>query len=136
MVAQDRPARTWERGREIQVWTNAYIVQRDTEKDAKDFFDYYVNQQGDWEAAENLVATLGIKSESFPPGVARQLKAHFIAGWGGYPLVGTKEQVVDGLALLASLGFDGVILSWARYVEEMQDFQKVTYPLLVQAGLR
>ena len=28
------------------------------------------------------------------------MKAHFIAGWGGYPLVGTKEQIIDGLLLL------------------------------------
>jgi alkanesulfonate monooxygenase SsuD/methylene tetrahydromethanopterin reductase-like flavin-dependent oxidoreductase (luciferase family) len=56
--------------------------------------------------------TLNI-SQTLPPGVEQQLKAHFIAGWGGFPLVGTKEQVVDGLALLAKVGFDGVILSWA-----------------------
>jgi FMNH2-dependent dimethyl sulfone monooxygenase len=68
--------------------------------------------------------------------VEQQLKAHFIAGWGGFPLVGTKEQVVDGLALLAKVGFDGVILSWARYVEEMRQFRSETYPLLEQAGLR
>ena len=125
-----------EKGREIQVWTNAYIVQGETEADAKAFFNYYVNEQGDWEAAENLVSMLGIKSESFPPGVARQLKAHFIAGWGGYPLVGTKEQIVAGLGDLSKCGFDGVILSWARYIEEMREFQAETFPLLAQAGLR
>jgi FMNH2-dependent dimethyl sulfone monooxygenase len=125
-----------EHGRDIQVWTNAYIVQGETEADAKSYFDYYVNQYGDWEAAENLVSMLGIKSESFPPGVARQLKAHFIAGWGGFPLVGTGEQIVDGLKLLADVGFNGVILSWARYVEEMREFQRGTYPMIVQAGLR
>jgi len=34
-------------GREIQVWTNAYIVQGETEADAKSFFDYYVNKKGE-----------------------------------------------------------------------------------------
>jgi len=29
-----------------------------------------------------------------------------------------------------------VILSWARYVEEMRQFQVETLPLLEQAGLR
>jgi hypothetical protein len=33
-------------------------------------------------------------------------------------------------------GFDGVILSWARYVEGMREFQEKTYPLIVQAGWR
>jgi FMNH2-dependent dimethyl sulfone monooxygenase len=123
-------------GRELKIWTNAYIVQRDTEEEAKKFWHYYVHEKGDWVAAENLTTTLGIKSETFPPGVLQTLKEHFIAGWGGYPLIGTKDQVVDGLAALADMGYDGIILSWAKYVEEMQDFQSTTYPLLVQAGLR
>jgi dimethylsulfone monooxygenase len=125
-----------EYGREVQVWTNAYIVQGETEKDARDFFNHYVHEQGDWVAADNLVTMLGINSQTLPPGVEQQLKAHFIAGWGGFPLVGTKEQVVDGLGLLSKVGFDGVILSWARYLEEMRQFQAETLPLLVQAGLR
>ena len=33
-------------------------------------------------------------------------------------------------------GFDGVLLSWARYEEHMREFQDTTLPLLVQAGLR
>jgi alkanesulfonate monooxygenase SsuD/methylene tetrahydromethanopterin reductase-like flavin-dependent oxidoreductase (luciferase family) len=68
--------------------------------------------------------------------VVQQLKEHFMAGWGGFPPVGTKEQVVDGLAMLSNAGFDGVILSWARYIEEMREFQRETFPLLAQAGLR
>jgi alkanesulfonate monooxygenase SsuD/methylene tetrahydromethanopterin reductase-like flavin-dependent oxidoreductase (luciferase family) len=111
-------------------------VQRETEDDARKFFDYYVNEQGDWEAVENLTNFLGINSQSFPPDVLRQLKMHFIGGWAGVPLIGTKEQIVDGLIMLAKAGFDGVILSWARYVEEMREFQRETYPLIVQAGVR
>src|SRR6185295_4336921 len=125
-----------EYGRELQVWTNAYIVQRETEKEARAFFNHYVHEQGDWEAVDNLVTMLGINAKSLPPGVEQHLKEHFIAGWGGFPLVGSKEQVVDGLAMLSRAGFDGVILSWARYVEEMREFQRETLPLLVQAGLR
>ena len=125
-----------EYGREIQVWTNAYVVQGETEADAKKFFDYYVHEKGDWVAVDNLTTTLGINAQTMPPDVAHQLKAHFIAGWAGYPIVGTKEKVVDELATLARAGFDGVILSWAKFVEQMREFQEVTYPLVVQAGLR
>lgn len=125
-----------EYGREIQVWTNAYVVQGDTEDDAKKFLHHYVYDKGDWEAADNLVTTMGINAQTMPPGVAQQLKAHFIAGWAGYPIIGTKEQVVDGLATLSRAGFDGVILSWAKFVEQMREFHEVTYPLVVQAGLR
>ena len=29
------------------------------------------------------------------------MKEHFIAGWGGYPIIGSNDQVVEGLATLA-----------------------------------
>ena len=51
------------------------------------------------------------------------LKEFFIAGWGGYPLIGTKEQIVDGLEKLSAMGLDGVLLSWPRYEERMREFK-------------
>lgn len=125
-----------EYGRELQVWLNAYVVVEDTEKQARDFLEYYVEEKGDRVAAENLIAGLGLDARSLPADRYRALIRQFIAGWGGYELVGTPEQVVDGLRLLHDCGFDGVMLSWARYVEEIQRFQAQTYPLLEQAGLR
>ena len=38
-------------GREVRVWTLANIVQAETEKEARDFYRYYVHEKGDWEAA-------------------------------------------------------------------------------------
>jgi dimethylsulfone monooxygenase len=121
-------------GRNIQIWSFGYVVQRETEKEAKEFLHYYVHEKGDWIAAENLMGLLGIGSlavEDF-----RKLQAHFMAGWGAFPLVGTKEQIVEGLANLSGVGIDGALLSWPIYEEGMLDFQKNTLPLLKQAGLR
>jgi dimethylsulfone monooxygenase len=59
-----------------------------------------------------------------------------ISGWGGFPLIGTKDQIVDGLAGLSKIGLDGVLLSWPRYIAGMREFHDVTYPLLKQSGLR
>ena len=100
--------------REIQIWTNAYIFQGDTEAEARAFYDYCVFQNGDWEGVENLVNIMGLNSLSIPPAVLQNLKQHFIAGWAGYSLIGTKDQVVDGLALLERAGFDGIVLTWPR----------------------
>ena len=123
-------------GRELQVWSHAYIVQGETEAEAKDYFDEYVHRKGDWEAATNLVETMGLNTVGRSPEVLRAMKMHFIGGWGGFPLIGTKEQIVDGLAKLSGLGLDGVVVSWPRYIEDMRTFQRVTLPLLEQAGLR
>jgi dimethylsulfone monooxygenase len=125
-----------EYGRELQVWTYAYVVQGDTERDAQAYLHRYVHELGDWDAVDNLVSTMGMNAKTLPPEVLTEMKVHFIAGWGGYPAVGTSEQVVEHLATLVRAGFDGVLLSWPRYVEDMRRFQAETYPLLVDAGLR
>jgi alkanesulfonate monooxygenase SsuD/methylene tetrahydromethanopterin reductase-like flavin-dependent oxidoreductase (luciferase family) len=125
-----------EYGRDIKVWSLAYVVQAETEKEAQAFHDMYVNRKGDWAAATNALDTMGLNAKTFPPEILEGLKAHFIAGWGGYPLVGTKEQVVDGLRTLSRIGLDGVLLSWPFYIDGMREFRDVTYPLVQQAGLR
>jgi alkanesulfonate monooxygenase SsuD/methylene tetrahydromethanopterin reductase-like flavin-dependent oxidoreductase (luciferase family) len=135
-VAAYRDLARKEYGREIKVWSYAYLVQGETEKEARDFYNYYVHEKGDWVAASNLLDTLGLNAQTLPPQAFAWIKEHFVAGWGGYPLVGTKEQIVDGLKDLSDIGLDGSLLSWARYEEGMQEFQEVTYPLVVQAGLR
>ncbi|HEY1819386.1 MAG TPA: LLM class flavin-dependent oxidoreductase [Trebonia sp.] len=135
-VAEFKRLAREEYGRELLVWTLAYIVPGDTEQDAKDYYDLYVNQKGDWEAIDNLVGTLGMNSQSVPADVLAATKRHFVAGWGGYPLIGTSEMVVDKLSALVDTGLDGVLLSWPRFVQDMTRFKAETYPLLKEAGLR
>ncbi len=125
-----------EYGRELQIWCASYVVQRETEREARDFYNYYVHEKGDWVAVNNLVETMGLNAQTLPPDTARAMKEHFIAGWGGYPLVGSNDQVVEGLAKLSEIGLDGTVLSWPRYEEGMRQFQQVTIPALQQAGLR
>lgn len=123
-------------GRDLKVWSLAYIVQGETEKEAREFHQRYVHEQGDWQAAENVITTMGMNAKTMPPEVLQGMKESFVAGWSGYPLIGTKEQVVDGLETLSSMGLDGVLLSWPRYEQGMREFQQKTYPLLLQTGMR
>jgi alkanesulfonate monooxygenase SsuD/methylene tetrahydromethanopterin reductase-like flavin-dependent oxidoreductase (luciferase family) len=125
-----------EYGREIAVWTSANIIQAETEAEARRYSDYVVHEKGDWEAVTYALNTLGLNAKTFSPEAIKHLKELFIAGWGSYPLVGTREQVVEGLKMLSDMGLDGVLLSWPRYEEGMREFRAMTYPLLVQAGLR
>jgi alkanesulfonate monooxygenase SsuD/methylene tetrahydromethanopterin reductase-like flavin-dependent oxidoreductase (luciferase family) len=125
-----------EYGREVAVWTSANIIQADTEAEARRYNDHVVHEKGDWEAATVALNTLGLNAKTFSPEAIKHLKELWIAGWGSYPLVGTRDQVVDGLIKLSEMGLDGVLLCWPRYEEEMREFKNGTYPLLVQAGLR
>ncbi len=136
VIADYRKRARNEYGRELQVWCHAYIVQGETEAEAKAYFDEYVHQKGDWEAATNLITTMGLNTVSRTPEMLNAMKMHFIGGWGGFALIGTREQIVDGLAKLSALGLDGVVVSWPRYIEDMRRFQRETLPLIKQAGLR
>ena len=125
-------------GREIRVWTVANIVQGETEQEARDFYRYYVHDKGDWQAARNMIDTFAaeINARNIPPERLKAYQEAFIAGWGGFPLIGTKEQIVDGWRDLSRAGLDGVLLAWPRFEHGMREFRDVTYPLIKQAGLR
>ena len=92
--------------------------------------------EGDWEAVENLVRIFGIQSLALPAHVLEEFKFHFIAGWSGFPLVGTPEQIVDKLLMLSESGLDGTALSFVNYQEELPQFIKDVVPLMEQADLR
>jgi alkanesulfonate monooxygenase SsuD/methylene tetrahydromethanopterin reductase-like flavin-dependent oxidoreductase (luciferase family) len=83
-----------------------------------------------------MLDVMGVTSQLVPLPVLDLLKQHFIAGWAGDPLVGGKEQTVEGLKVLKNAGFDGILLTWPRWVEGLTRFRDEVMPLLVQAGLR
>lgn len=125
-------------GRSIKVWSNAYVIIGDTAEDAQRQFDYCIKEKGDFAAVDNLFAMLGLNNnnQSHTPEMLQLLKHDFMAGWGGYRIQGTKDQIVDEFRLLAEAGVDGVLLSWPAYLDGMQRFKDEVHPLLVQAGLR
>ena len=76
---------------------------------------------------------MGLNSQGRSPDLLQKMKTHFIGGWGGYPLIGTKEQVVDGLAMLSKLGLDGVVMSMAALHRGHADLS-ANYPAAAQAS--
>lgn len=123
-------------GRNIQSWIHVYVVCRDTEKEAQDYLDYYVREKGDYEAVNNLLEIFEMNSETLPAEVLEQFRFHFIAGHGGYPLVGTPEQIVDEMNKLIQIGVDGVLISWVDYKTEAKQWIDEVLPLMEQAGQR
>jgi FMNH2-dependent dimethyl sulfone monooxygenase len=123
-------------GRDIQVWSNAYVFHGDSEADGKALWHHCVHERGDWQGVQNMLDVMGVTSQLVPPEVLDFLKQHFIAGWAGYPLVGGKEQIVEGLAVLKKAGFDGILLTWPRWREGLTRFRDEVMPLLVEVGLR
>ena len=120
--------------RECGVMSQAFVCCRDTEEEAKEAYDAIL-KEGDWEAAKNVMDLLGIESSSFNSTI-NEFSERFVAGWGGYPLVGTPEQVVEKIKELSDFGVEGLILSWLDFRQELQYFGEKVLPLLEQEGLR
>jgi len=123
-------------GRTSQCWIHVYVVCRETEKEARDYLDYYVTEMGDDVAVANMLEIFGVQSETLTPAVLDDFKFHFKAGHGGYPLVGTPEQIVDGIRRLSAMGVDGMLISWVDYLAECRQWIDEVLPLMEQADLR
>jgi alkanesulfonate monooxygenase SsuD/methylene tetrahydromethanopterin reductase-like flavin-dependent oxidoreductase (luciferase family) len=123
-------------GRELQIWAYGYVVQGDTHQDAEDYLHHYAVEQGDDVAVQNLCSQLGVDKVITDPEAYDRFKFHFKAGYGGYPLVGTAEQIVNALKDLSSAGLDGLALSWLDYHAGLARWTKEVAPLLNHTGLR
>jgi alkanesulfonate monooxygenase SsuD/methylene tetrahydromethanopterin reductase-like flavin-dependent oxidoreductase (luciferase family) len=122
--------------REIQFWSYGYVVQADTRKEAEGYLHYYVIENGDEEAVDGWTKLQGLNTEIAPPDVLRELRNRFKAGAGGFPLVGTPDDITARLELLSKSGLDGILLSWVDYEDGLRKFCAEVMPRLEQAGLR
>ena len=125
-----------EHGRDVQVWIHVYVVCRHTEKEARDYLNYYVREKGDYVAVNNLFEIFEIQCQTLSPEALDEFQFHFIAGHGGYPLVGTAPQIVDEMNKLIDIGVDGILMSWVDYKTECRQWIDEVMPLMEQAGQR
>ena len=135
VAAYKRTARE-EFRREIQIWTTASVVQRDTQKEAEDYLRRYSERMLDTEALDSLMHTISIEN-NIPIGSERlAFQRSRMAIGAGYPLVGTGEHIAKELTAISETGIDGVIMTWVNYVDGVKRLVSEVIPLLEQAGLR
>jgi alkanesulfonate monooxygenase SsuD/methylene tetrahydromethanopterin reductase-like flavin-dependent oxidoreductase (luciferase family) len=125
-------------GREVRVFGRVHIVCRSTEKEAREYFRWVHRDNADVAAIEKLLAGVTANSESWDNISEEHWETieRLAAGRGALTLVGTPEQVVEGLSELSDIGVDGVAISWVNYDEGLQQMEEEILPLMVQAGLR
>lgn len=122
-------------GRKVDVLTFSHVVCRPTEAEAKAELKRQLDN-ADWGAVDNLVNLQFAHAQSFPHDLLALIRERMATGHGGFPLVGTPEQVADGIASLHSAGFRGTTLSFLDYVEEFPYFRDTVLPMLEQRGIR
>jgi FMNH2-dependent dimethyl sulfone monooxygenase len=123
-------------GRKVDVLTFSHVVCRPTEKEAKDYLQYFGQDNADWAAVDNLVKLQFAHAHSFPHDLLALIRDRMAAGHGGFPLVGTPEQVANGLLSLHAAGFGGTTLSFVDYAEEFPYFRDNVLPILAARGIR
>lgn len=123
-------------GRDVGVLTFSHVVCRPTEKEALEYLQYFGKDNADWAAVDNLVRLQFAHAHSFPHDLLALIRDRMAAGHGGFPLVGTPEQVADGLVALHRAGFAGTTLSFVDYAEEFPYFRDTVLPILAAAGIR
>jgi dimethylsulfone monooxygenase len=123
-------------GRDIQIWTNASAVLRDTTREAESFLHYYSEQLVDAEALDSIMDT--ISAENNVPKGSPQLAfmRKRMATGAGYPLVGDAQKIAEELQAISRAGIDGVIMTWIDYIDGVKRLREDVLPLLEQAGLR
>lgn len=129
-IAAIRAAGTGRRHR-LRTLINPMVICRDTEREAIAYRDAI-------EAAADTAAVEGF-AEHGRRGDAQawrgQRKQHAAIG-GNLHLVGSPEQIVDGLLALERSGVDGVQLTFYDFAPDLAHFGERVLPLMVQAGLR
>jgi dimethylsulfone monooxygenase len=123
-------------GREVGVLTFSHVVCRATEKEALDYLKHFGKDNADWEAVDNLVRLQFAHAQSFPHDLLALIRDRMAAGHGGFPLVGTPDQVAEGILSLRRAGFAGTTLSFVDYVAEFPYFRDTVLPILSAHGIR
>ncbi len=122
-------------GRDVGVLTFSHVVCRPTEDEAKAELKRQLDN-ADWGAVDNLVKLQFAHAHSFPHDLLALIRERMATGHGGFPLVGTPDQVADGIAALHEAGFRGTTLSFFHYANEFPYFRDEVLPRLAARGIR
>ncbi|MFC3127337.1 LLM class flavin-dependent oxidoreductase [Pseudoroseomonas globiformis] len=123
-------------GREVQVWTYAYCVQRATRAEAEDYLEHFAVRHEDGPSLDAWSAGVGSQTKILKsPEAVRAFRKRFAAGAGGSALVGTAADIALRLEQLADAGLDGVLLTWVDFIDGLKRFRDVM-PQIEARGLR
>lgn len=128
-------------GRTVRVVTYAFVLCRETAAQAQ-AEARHIRANADYEAARvfaerMILQTIGTREviTGGKPALTQEMLDMLILGLGARPLIGSPEQVAEGLKILADVGADAVLLGFPHYIEDLRFFQHTVTPLLQQAGV-
>jgi dimethylsulfone monooxygenase len=123
-------------GKEIKVWMSSYVVQRGSIDEARAYVEDYVVTHGDEAGIDSFMENTFGSAMNVPESVLKYMRFAIAAGFGGYPLLGTEQDIAASLQAISEAGVDGVLLTWLDYEGGLRTFGDTVMPLLEEAGLR
>lgn len=124
-------------GRELEVFTNAYVVCRPTVKEAEEYHHYYAVEHADEGAVDRMFTGRGIKDDpNLTDAVKAAMKLRIAAGNSAYPIIGDPDSVVAQMQELSDMGLSGIAMGLVNYVDHFPYFRDQVLPRLARAGLR
>jgi len=125
-----------ETGRDVGLLTTTHVVCRETDAEAKRYYDHYANEMADTEAVDFHQRKKDAHYGAVEPDAIRLERQRYAGGTGSYPLIGRPETIAEKIVQIHGLGFSGATLSFVNFNEELPYFVNRVLPLLRQAGLR
>jgi FMNH2-dependent dimethyl sulfone monooxygenase len=124
-------------GRCPGIYASGHIISRKTTRETKEFYDYIVHEQGDWEAAEHIVSIrISGGGKSIPPELVRKMTERHVSGIGTMPLVGTYDEVAELFKRMSDAGLDGMAVGLVNYIDEFPILRDEILPRMERLGLR
>jgi len=124
-------------GRDIDVYTVGQVICRNSQREAEDYYHYAIIDNADWSAIERMLEMRNITPSSFSPDEYAAKRQYFAGNAiGGYPFVGTPDEVAQQLAGLSKAGLRGIAVSFVDYLGELPYFCDEVLPRLVRLGVR
>jgi dimethylsulfone monooxygenase len=125
-----------EHNKRAALLTMSYIVCRPTTREAEDYHRYYSEQNGDWEGVDHWIGMMMKNTKGRPAELKELFRLRFAGGHGGYPVIGSPDDVAAKLIQHSEIGFAGSTLPFVNFLSELPYFAAEVLPRLERAGLR
>jgi alkanesulfonate monooxygenase SsuD/methylene tetrahydromethanopterin reductase-like flavin-dependent oxidoreductase (luciferase family) len=120
---------------EVGIYASGHLVCRQTRKEAEEFYNYIVYEQGDWEAAEHA-AVIRTKGRSTPFETMKRLKERLISGVGTYPVIGSYDDAAERFKAMYDAGLNGIAIGLVNYINDFPALRDEVLPRMQRLGLR
>jgi alkanesulfonate monooxygenase SsuD/methylene tetrahydromethanopterin reductase-like flavin-dependent oxidoreductase (luciferase family) len=123
-------------GRDVGIYSTVHVVCRPTRKEAEEFYHHYAVENADDGAVETMLRERGILSRGYPDDLVARHRKRMAGGNGGYPIVGSPDDVAEEFRKLSAMGIDGCAMGLVNGLLYFPYIRDEVLPRLERLGLR